>query len=160
MKARNDPSTPLSAKLEKSTLINDDNEISETHNIYEVITKSNADETELVSSESFEEHIDASPIMKKRRLNTAINNQQSSQQTIEYIINEDTNNENDQQIIEIQQTEHSSLNDNKRKSRAFGKYVSALIRDITDEKIFFEAQVEILNVLEKARIKMNTSKRS
>lgn len=93
-----------------------------------------------------------------------------SVRTIEYtLINEDTSEiiqstsqrSPPKQFIEIESEPSRKLVDtNKRRSKAFGKYISALLLDITDDKIFFELQQNITNSIHEATMKQNSLRRS
>lgn len=94
-------------------------------------------------------------------------------QTIEYtLINEDTteivqpqNNRIDQppQVLEIHhesRMDDASCEKYKRRSKAFGKFVAALVMDITDDKIFFELQRNITSTIQDASVKQYENRRS
>lgn len=122
---------------------------------------------------------DSSPPNKKKKCfyppTTFIKLQKSEKddkqsRTIEYIINEESelipnttrassnsaaNNTNAQQYVEYNSTHHKvvDLKKVKRRSRAFGKFVGSLMTEITEDKLFFETQSEILKIIENASTK-------
>jgi hypothetical protein len=95
----------------------------------------------------------------------------SGVQTIEYtLINEDDTNEVVQapskkpvsQFVEFHEAEYDTKQTDKlkRRSKAFGKYVAALMMDISDDKTFFELQRNITNSIHEAGIKQLQSRKS
>lgn len=162
MKTRNSPSTPLSVKLEQK-LFNDTNENTEETFFELVETNENMDDE--LEEHGYEEQDDSSK-SKKRRLeftpnviNSTLNQADKlKSRTIEYIINEETSelipNEHIDNVTEIEPAtkpiDHKKF---KRKAKAFGDYVGCLMREITDDKLFYETQNEILKVLENATLK-------
>jgi hypothetical protein len=171
MKARSDPTTPLSIKLERaSAMIIKSEEMHDSHETtYEVAN----DYEEIEIHQEYQDSPEGTPSIKRRRKGTITRNSemmpQSQTQTIEYIFNndmEDTNeistNAIEQETVEVPQNYQSQrVHDPlKRKSKAFGKYVGTLMRDLTDEKVFFDAQSEILKILEDSLLKMHNFKKT
>lgn len=93
----------------------------------------------------------------------------SSIRTIEYtLINEETHDEiqpeqlsnaTSQQLISFQGSDYN-IEKYKRRSKTFGKYVSALLIDITDDKVFFDLQNCITKSIHEACMKQNEEKKS
>jgi hypothetical protein len=152
MKGRSDPSTPLSAKLES---VNSRTSIGKTELIFESFDESEQEEYEIE-----EEMVQEPPEKRPRKsypAKTLRNDQKTPAQTIQYIIQDDSadiSNEHEQ-ILEIQpeRIQEKVTNRYKKRSKGFGKYVASLMQDITDDKVFFETQTEILKIIEKATLK-------
>jgi len=145
MKMRTQPSTPLSVKLEqKSTTYNEHND---TDTIFELV-ETNEDINEELDN-TYDEPEDPTNKAKKRRIEP---------RTIEYIINEETSEfiPTNEQLNETRESEHKVFDSKKfkRKGKAFGIYVGCLMREINNDKLFYEAQNEILKVIERATQKM------
>jgi hypothetical protein len=92
---------------------------------------------------------------------------QSDVRTVEYtLINEEDTNEVIQshkkaahQFVEFQESD--VMQDKiKRRSKAFGKYVSALLMGITDDKTFFEVQRTIIDAIHEASMKQTEPRKS
>lgn len=151
MKGRSDPSTPLSAKLESA---NSRTSLGKTELIFESFDESGQEEYEIE-----EEMVQEPPEKRPRKsypAKTMRNDQTSPAQTIQYIIEaDDSINNEHEQILEIQpeRIQDKVTNRYKKRSKGFGKYVASLMQDITDDKVFFETQTEILKVIEKATLK-------
>lgn len=83
-------------------------------------------------------------------------------QTIQYtLINEDSNevlqtssNQNSSSFLELDaQADPKLQNKCKRRSKTFGKYIAALLTEITDDRIFFDLQRNITNAINDANTK-------
>lgn len=59
------------------------------------------------------------------------------------------------QFVEFHASEAKELTKNKRRSKAFGKYITALMIDINDDKTFFELQSKITSVIQEATVKQS-----
>lgn len=151
MKMRSDPSTPLSTKLE-----------------HQKETSRDEEEPILLEIENFEDDSVSQSESKKRRIefspniiNSGVSQTSDMSRTIEYIINEETSELIPHEPMSSATDDSKSYKDSrkfKRKSKAFGKYVGCLMRDLNDEKLFFEAQNEILKIIEKTQLKMVQNK--
>jgi hypothetical protein len=92
---------------------------------------------------------------------------QSDVRTVEYtLINEDETNDVIQshkkasrQFVEYQESDVKQDNI-KRRSKTFGKYVAALLMDITDDRIFFEVQRTITSAIQEANMKQTEPRKS
>lgn len=153
MKMRTQPSTPLSVKLEQKTATYNDH--NDTDTIFELV-ETNEDLND--EMENTYEDPDESNKAKKRRIEISTNNDSLQPRTIEYIINEETSEfiPTNDQLNETRGSEHKVFDSKKfkRKSKAFGIYVGCLMRDLNDDKLFYEAQNEILKVIERTTQKM------
>ena len=177
MKTRTD-STPLSVKAKVVTKIektevplfefmDGPDEIDETTDQYS---------TEYELAEYDTETTDIEPPTKKQRTYQApktIRAPQSADKrddpeirTIEYtLINEETSElvpssskKPVQQYLEIDDTKQ--MEQHKRRSKAFGKFVAALLMDISDDKTFFTLQKNITNSIYEASIKQQELRKS
>ena len=147
MKSRNDPATPLSMKLEKSTKLNQS-----TYDIY-----NDEEELEDVSRIEVEEEEDSyKPAVKRPRRTTS--DQQPQTRTIQYIISNDDIAVPQEEIVEFQPHIQSDNERYKKRSKNFGKYVASLMQDFKDDATFFETQTEILQVIQKATLKRATAR--
>ena len=150
MKMRTQSTTPLSVKLEqKSATYND------TDTIFELV-ETNEDINEEPDN-TYDNEQDDSNKAKKRRIEISTNNDSLQPRTIEYIINEESEFiPTSEQLDETRGSEHKVFDSKKfkRKSKAFGIYVGCLMRDLNDDKLFYEAQNEILKVIEKTTQKI------
>lgn len=152
MKGRNDPSTPLSAKLNSKNDSLNENDFDESgqENDIEI-------EEEIIYETPHKRPRKSYPAAKtdKNDITTT-----SSQQTIQYIISQDEVEQHlsDDQIVEIE-PENSNVKPfdrNKKRSKGFGKYVASLMQNITEDRIFFDTQTEILKIIENATLKSPT----
>ncbi|KAG5679557.1 hypothetical protein PVAND_009117 [Polypedilum vanderplanki] len=165
MKMRSDPTTPLSLKIGE-TVASKELGDKETQ-FYEVMSQveENNDEFE---DEEVDLAIDEAPPSKKRIISIKQPNieDNNSSRTISYIISNDTNdinintNTEESQFLQIHdQSKQIKTNfdekTHKRKCKAFGNYISTLMREITDDKAFFEVQTEILKIIERTSAKIN-----
>lgn len=80
--------------------------------------------------------------------------------TVEYtLINEDDTNDatrhskKPEQFVEFHETDVKQNDKVKRRSKAFGKYIAALLTDITDDRIFFGLQNNITTAIHEATTK-------
>lgn len=156
MKSRNDPATPLSTRLDKSSKLNQS-----TYDIY-----NDEEENEDGSRIEVEEEEDSyKPTVKRARRTTSDQQQQPQTRTIQYIIsNEDTAEiiAPQEEIVEIQPHSQSDGDNEryKKRSKNFGKYVASLMQDLKDDTTFFETQTEILQVIQKATLKRAAARSS
>jgi len=139
---------------------------------------------ELDDSEEYyvvEEDLDEEPLAKKQKVYqnpkvikasveqfSAIPNNKRDEhetRTIEYtLINEDTSEvvptPLTKQYVDIDDFELEEKQDrNKRRSKAFGKYIAALMLPLNDQ-LFFEAQRDITTIIHEASMKQVKTKRS
>lgn len=163
MKTRND-STPMSEiiKLIKSSK-SDKGESSPRQIIYYPTNNESYSEnlsTEIDYTEEFDSP-DPTPRKKPKLINkgetSKKNDTQSRIETIEYtVIDEDetllTSEKSKSHIIEYQPCERN-FDRNKRRSKAFGKYVSALLMDIDSNELFFDLQNSITKLIQEAAMK-------
>lgn len=82
--------------------------------------------------------------------------------TIEYtVIDEETQEEIQPELLsKDSQGDHLKVEKFKRRSKAFGKYVAALLIDITDDKIFFDLQKNITHHIHEACVKQNKERKT
>lgn len=177
MKTRTD-STPLSVRT-KAVVKPEQHEVE----LFEFTEVDGIDDTEdrdeqglYEYSEYDTETTDVEPVAKKQKTyqvpkaRRPSQHDESSVRTIEYtLINEDTSElvpvtskKHAPQFVETPEPEMTSkqLEKLKRRSKTFGKYVSALLMDVTDDKIFFELQRNITNSIHEASIKQHELKKS
>lgn len=179
MKTRTD-STPLSVRtkaiLKQEKRDEELFEFAEVDEIDDTLEREQEEQGLYEYSEYDTETTDVEPIAKKQKTYQPSKSIRPSQldesevRTIEYtLINEETSElipvsskKQNSPIIEIPEIEHNSkqLKKFKRRSRTFGKYVSALLIDITDDKIFFELQRGITNSIHEASMKQQDAKKS
>lgn len=176
MKTRTD-STPLSVKAKVATKI----EKAEVP-LFEFVDDGVDDTTDQFSTE-YElaeydtETTDIEPAAKKQKTYQASKMIRASQcldkqedsgiRTIEYtLFNEDTadlvpssSKKPTSQYLEIDMSS-KQMEQHKRRSKTFGKFVSALLMDITDDKLFFTLQKDITNSIYEASIKQHELKKS
>lgn len=175
MKTRTD-STPLSAraKIVRTEKANDEAELFEFEE--EIDETGEQCFTAIEYSEYETEAAEGEPSIKKQKTYQKPNRAATAKQedsgirTIEYtLINEDTNEvvpeateERVQQFVNFQESHADNLPTDKykRRSKAFGKYIAALLIEITDDKIFFELQRNITNSIHEAGINQNERKKS
>lgn len=174
MKTRTD-STPLSARAKVKRTVHSKDELFEFE--YENEETTEPCYTTIEYSEYEVDKTDGEPSIKKqktyqkpiRAAHISDKEEDNGVQTIEYtLINEDTSEvvpvpeERLPQYVEYQEADTLSrpADKFKRRSKAFGKYVSALLRDITDDKIFFELQKSITDSIHEATIKQQGLKKS
>lgn len=176
MKTRTDK-TPLSAraktaKTDKSTseLFEFDDEIDDTNEqCYATIELSEYEVQEAVA-ESEPPEKKPRTFQKPIRNKLSTNKQEEGVRTIEYtLINEDTNTEviptaTEERLpeyVEYQETEVAKASDKyKRRSKTFGKFIGALMQEITDDRIFFELQQNITKSIHEASVKQQGTKKS
>lgn len=172
MKTRND-ATLMSEiiKLTKTTQNEKDDAVPRQIIYYPAVVDA---DTENVSTEiEFTEEFDSpDPPRKKQKLIKAkgetskSNDTQSRIETIEYtVIDEDeigdetiTSEKSKSHIIEYQN--ERNFDRNKRRSKAFGKYVSALLMDIDSNELFFDLQNNITKLIQEAAMKQQNSGKS
>lgn len=149
MKSRNDPATPLSSRLDKSTKLN--------HSSYDLYTEEeeNDEGSKIEVEEIYEQKA------KRPRRTLTATSEQPQTRTIQYIISNDDTAEiiapQEDEILEIQphsQSDGDKDNERyKKRSKNFGKYVASLMQDFKDDATFFETQNEILQIIQKATLK-------
>ncbi|XP_070498773.1 uncharacterized protein [Chironomus tepperi] len=153
-KMRTKPSTPSSVKLEQKA----DNSYSDNNDIDTIfeLVETNEDINEDLDN-TYDGQDDTNKA-KKRRIEISTKNESLQPRTIEYIINEETSEfiPTNDVLNETRGSEHKVFDSKKfkRKSKAFGIYVGCLMRDLNDDKLFYEAQNEILKVIERMTQKM------
>lgn len=111
----------------------------------------------------FEEEFDSPPRKMQKTTRTRLRSELSKDnatphyETIEYtLIDEDhnetlTSEKSKSQFIEYQTDRH--LKKIKRRSKAFGKYVTALLLDIESDEIYFELQNNLIKLIQDAAMK-------
>lgn len=172
MKTRTD-STPLSIKTKVARAGND--QLFEFAEEVDDPTEQGS-YTTIEYSEFDNDDPDAEPAMKKQktyqkplRAATISDKQEENVRTIEYtLINDDTSEvaqlpeERAPHFVEYHESETSdrSMDKFKRRSKGFGKYISALLTEITDDRIFFELQSNITRSIHEACIKQQGLKKS
>lgn len=142
MKSRNDPATPLSSRLEKSSKL--------SQSSYDLYNDEEDGKIEVEDEERYKLSLSSVPRIRKPQT-----------RTIQYIISNDDTAETiapqEAEIVEVQQHSQSdSDKDNerfKKRSKHFGKYVASLMQDLKDDTIFFETQTEILQLIQRATLK-------
>jgi hypothetical protein len=176
MKTRTD-STPLLekvskvAKIEKieepgTVLFEFEEEAEESENLEPFTTE--------IEYAEFEAETPEPPLKRQKSYQTPkslrsmhLSDNQSDVRTVEYtLINEDETNDGIQshkkaahQFVEFQESDVKQ-DKIKRRSKAFGKYVAALLMDITDDRIFFEVQRTITAAIHEANIKQTEPRKS
>lgn len=175
MKTRTD-STPLSvkAKVAKSSetateLFEFDDEVDDETETYATIEY----ETEEIESPGEPPVKKAKVYQKPKKVAQYSSGKKESTdiETIEYtLINEDTSEAPAQSLseknpaaefVEFHEADlHFSLDKCKRRSKTFGKYVSALMLEITDDRLFFELQRSITNSIHEANMKQHDLRKS
>lgn len=170
MKTRTD-STPLSIKTKVARAGNE--------TLFE-FTEEVDDSTEqscyttIEYSEFDNEDQETEPAQKKQKTYQKPNRgaekqEENSVRTIEYtLINEDTSevvpapNQQAPHFVEFHEDESPErlMEKYKRRSKGFGKYISALLTEISDDKIFFELQNSITKSIHEACIKQQGLKKS
>jgi len=173
MKTRMD-STPLShrgkfakTELNQSELFEFEEEVDDS--------KDQLSYTTIEYTEYNSEATDGEPSIKKQKVQQkpitaqiSDEHDESGIRTIEYtLINEDTNEVQTPEkrlpeFVEYHEVESSSksIDRYKRRSKTFGKYVSALLIEITDDKTFFELQRNITDAIHEAGLKQQALKKS
>lgn len=176
MKTRTD-STPLSAKVKNEPALRN-------KRVNEVFVD-DADETANLEETQFEfeyetedpvKVVEHPPLVKKQRtyLSPKVVRSQKDEtseniQTIQYtLINEDSNeviqpsqNQASSNYVEFDHQSNPSHHVKcKRRSKAFGRYIAALMTEITDDRIFFELQKNITNAVHDANMKQLESGKS
>lgn len=178
MKTRTD-STPLSVKAKGGAKVKP-----EETKLFEFADESDAAEehfsTEIELSEYDTEATDfAEPVLKKQKTYEAPKSSRDAQslekrddsgiRTIEYtLINEDTTelvpstcNKTTPRYVEYDMNiDSNQIEKHKRRSKAFGKFVAALLMDITDDNLFFNLQKNITSCIHDANLKQHELKKS
>lgn len=176
MKTRTD-STPLSVKAKVATKQLEKTELP----LFEFVEGADeiddtADQFSTYELTEYDaETADIEPVAKKQKTyqaSKAIRASQSSDKkddsgirTIEYtLINEDANEivpsaikKSNSQYLDID-FDSKQMERLKRRSKTFGKFVAALLMDITDEKLFFNLQKNITNSIYEASMKQHELK--
>jgi hypothetical protein len=166
MKMRSDPGTPLSVKLEQNLTMSN---VAEETQFYEVVTEQTAEvvdeDYENDSNQMTEEELTAVSPSKKRRVAFPVSikdHTDDDTRTIEYIINEEPDpgeggastsaSTSEKQYVELIKPTFDGERERrlKRKSKAFGRYIGILMRDLVDDKVFSDAQNEILKIIQQA----------
>lgn len=151
----------VSLKLDQQKSYNQDSN-NEEETLFEIV-----EATDNIIEEDLEQSDEQTPKKRRIEFSSSITNSSlnriSEPRTIEYIINEETSEliPNEQlNNVSITESDRKTLNCErlKRKSKAFGKYVGCLMREFNDDKLFFEAQTEILKVIEKTALKFVQNK--
>lgn len=171
MKTRSDP-TPLSARAKRKSEHESSEPLFEFAEDVDDATENYTTEIELSDAMEYETEPDPPP-PKKQKTYPAPKSIRASQviekregvRTIEYtLINEDSREEIVEQLskegAEQNQESDFKIEKYKRRSKAFGKYVSALLLDISDDKLFFELQKNITSCIHDACMKQSEKRNS
>lgn len=163
MKTRNDP-TPLSKRA--SIAKPDDNEDTREEVVFHIENVSNAGNisaTEIEFAEYDSNDMKSPPAKKPKTYETKSKRDEREDEeletTIEYtLINEDQGtNDTDNTKINLSCVKERNFDKNKRRSKAFGKYIATLLMEIDDDGIFFDLQSTITNAIHEASKKQTTN---